>query len=220
MNRFAIKMYKSISLIDRPVYRDIITNSIVYANYHSISGTRSYSFIQTPSATPTYVTNTFADMVADTEYIKFKTEYNYFRVSALHIRITPVTMNVSDIADLPNVYLLPSLRGTISGLSEIDIAKSDNAIPIKFTNYSSESYLCKIVLPKVMQGSGGYSFGTSFWFDSASTIISNVQFQLFLGAIHTPAFVPTTPAANVSRRVATVECIYTLQFGGPNISSQ
>lgn len=218
-NRFALKTYKTISLIDRPVFRDVIVNSVINANYHYLSSTRTYSFVSTPSATPTFVENIFAKMLADSEYLKMKIDYNYMRVSGVNIRVTPISMNFSDIADLPNVYLLPSLRGTISGLNEIDVAKSDNAIPIKFSNFSSESYISRVIIPQIMQGSGGYSFGTSFWFDTASSIISNVQFQLFLGSILSPSFVPTTPAADVSRRVATVESIFTIQFGGPNITA-
>lgn len=213
-------MSKSISLIDRTVYRDIIVNNTIYGNFHSISSTRSYSYLSTPSVTPTIVSNIFQEMISDAEYIKMKLDYGYMRVSGLHIRVTPVAMNTSELADLPNVYLLPSLRGSISGLTETDIAKSDNAIPLKLNNFSSESYITTVLLPTIMQGSAGYNFGTAFWFDTASTIISNVQFQLFLGSIFPPAFIPSTPAANVSRRLAMVESIFTIQFGGPNITSQ
>jgi hypothetical protein len=216
INRFAVKMYKTISLIDRPVFRDIITNAIIHANFHSVSNSRNYSFVATPSVNPTYIANTFQDLILDSEYIKMRADYGYMRVSGLHIRITPIAMNVADLADLPNVYILPSLRGNVSALTPADIAKSDNAIPIKFSNFSAESYLTKVVLPSVMQGNNGLNFGTSLWFDSASTTISNVFFQLFMGQILEPGFIPSTPATNVSRRVATIEVIYTLQFGGPS----
>lgn len=207
-----------VPFVRQGVNRKVNINYSVYAFYNNLAGTQFYTFNSSNvQSLATIYTNTYADLLVNTEFTTLIGQYNVYRIKGVAIKASTSFLSSVNLLDAPPVFLDMGIFASTSTLTSLAAARSDNAMEVKINNLGDETQVLYYSMPPLVSGvSGTPMMGSSVWIGTTAGSSSG-SFYLTLGSLASPSF--STLAINYIQRVLNVEVIYDVDFAAPTFTS-
>jgi len=206
-------------------YKEIVNKQTVRAintsfSIYSINGPYYVGYSLSASAaqvSPTFSFDIIGNVIAGAEYLSLQKDFNFVKVRAVAIHISPCIGNATDIASLPNIYL-DLYAGTQGTYTVASAFLSDTAVVFE-PRTTTRGVVTKYSMPGSIIGTNGYPVGGKDTWIATGSYANTGVLNVIVGwnTSLPPQYI--SGAANSAYRIATVDVVLDCMFGGAVFAS-